>query len=381
MKRILFANLVAETSGSVKSLIDIIEKIDKDKFEVFIVITRHGDLEGKLKKLAIKFFYSRLGQILNTSQTPVNFDFRSMKMMIYFLIRLPYDVYYFTRIFRKYSIDIVYINVTSLLSVGIAAKICNVPVIWQIREVFPKNYIRYFQKFIINMCSTKIITSTKLLSKEFLQIKNETIYVGITEPAHINQNIISRTKLGIDKEATVFLIYGNLTKNQLKVKGIYDFIMASKYLLKKGYLAYFIIMGITNEEVEFEIKKILENYIENFSLLERTRDVYPVINLSDVIVAAHHEAESFGRTLIEAGIKEKVVISSNIKPVDEIIIDNYNGLLFEAKNYIDLSSRMEFLLMHKNLIVEYGHNNYKVVKEKFDLVKNVKLLEKVYESI
>jgi glycosyltransferase involved in cell wall biosynthesis len=86
------------------------------------------------------------------------------------------------------------------------------------------------------------------------------------------------------------------------------------------------------------------------------------LELSNVLILPSYR-EGFPRVLLEAGIFKKPCIVSNINGNNEIIKDNFNGLIFENKNSIELMKCMLQVYSNKDNI-EYLQNNA------FDYIKN-----------
>jgi glycosyltransferase involved in cell wall biosynthesis len=75
--------------------------------------------------------------------------------------------------------------------------------------------------------------------------------------------------------------------------------------------------------------------------------------------------EAMGRVLVEAMASKKPIISSNVGGTSSIIIDGYNGLLFEKENVDELAGKITRILSDKKLSEALAENGYKYVQEKF----------------
>jgi glycosyltransferase involved in cell wall biosynthesis len=64
--------------------------------------------------------------------------------------------------------------------------------------------------------------------------------------------------------------------------------------------------------------------------------------------------ESFGLSIIESFAMGKPVIGSNLGPIPEIIEEGINGLLFEPGDIEDLTSKIQYLLDHRDLAGKMG---------------------------
>ena len=84
-------------------------------------------------------------------------------------------------------------------------------------------------------------------------------------------------------------------------------------------------------------------------------------NCSIYVLASRTEA--MGRTLIEAMASKKPIIASRVDGVPSIIKHNYNGLLFEKENVMELSQKIELLITDKKFANKLASNGFKYFKE------------------
>ena len=97
-----------------------------------------------------------------------------------------------------------------------------------------------------------------------------------------------------------------------------------------------------------------------------------------LVVPSLHE--SFGMSVIEAQSLGALVIASRIGGLREIIIDKINGLLFEPKNYLDLTKIIELVHRDKKLLKDITNSAKKSVKE-YDIENYLFNLNNLYQSI
>jgi len=73
--------------------------------------------------------------------------------------------------------------------------------------------------------------------------------------------------------------------------------------------------------------------------------------------------DSSPRVLREAMASRKPIIASNIDGVPDLIIDGYNGLLFEKENVADLAAKIKFVLSNPDIADRLAGNGLKYVRE------------------
>lgn len=110
-------------------------------------------------------------------------------------------------------------------------------------------------------------------------------------------------------------------------------------------------------------------------------DVPNFITLSDAIVVPHCVPEPFGRVLIEAGALKKPIISTNIPPTPEIVIDGKTGLLVEPNSPKTLAKAMEYIINNPIEARKMGENGYRNVVNNFHSDVTHSKITKLYEKI
>ena len=90
--------------------------------------------------------------------------------------------------------------------------------------------------------------------------------------------------------------------------------------------------------------------------------------------------DNLPNTALESFIHNKPVIASNIGSLPELVIDNYNGLLFEPGNVTELIDKIKQLDDDK-LVEEMGKNSKKQLEEKFSKDKHYESLMNIFDKV
>tara|TARA_B100000575_G_C22963530_1_gene556532 strand:+ start:15 stop:686 length:672 start_codon:yes stop_codon:yes gene_type:complete len=147
-----------------------------------------------------------------------------------------------------------------------------------------------------------------------------------------NIEIISKSRTKIDlnffKKYPLLISVGRLDKNKNHI-----FLIEAIQKCKKDLNYNFLILG------SGPLKKFLLNKINQYGLSSRIKIIdyqknpYPFIKKADVFVLSSIN-EGYPNVLIEAGILNKLIISSNCKSgPGEIINKNQRGYLFNLNSY------------------------------------------------
>ena len=92
--------------------------------------------------------------------------------------------------------------------------------------------------------------------------------------------------------------------------------------------------------------------------------------ISDFVVSASIEPETFGRISVEAQSMQKPIIASNVGGSKETIINDKTGFLFEVDNSDDLSKKIiEVMNLEENTLKQMGIEGRKNAIKKFNVEK------------
>lgn len=152
-------------------------------------------------------------------------------------------------------------------------------------------------------------------------------------------------------------------------------ILKSKGINKKLYIVG---DGPSKEEIENMIKEY--DLIEEVKLLGRFKNPYVWLNNADFFIHSS-KYEGFGLVLIEAAILDKLIISSNC-PVGptEILENGKSGILFNVGDSQELAEKIEKVLNDKNLRNRYILS-MKERREDFKKENVLKEYEKLIDEI
>ncbi len=188
----------------------------------------------------------------------------------------------------------------------------------------------------------------------------------------VDINYFKNCKKNINSKK-IFLLIARL----LKDKGIYEYIKAIKIIKKKYHNAEFLLAGSfdngnpTSIQKE-EIKKWEKNNLVKY--LGQTDDIREFFKLCDIVVLPSYR-EGLSRVLIEATSSSKPIVATDVPGCNDIVIDDVNGYLCQAKDISSLAQAMEkMILISDTEFRTLSNNSFKIAKEKF----NREIVNKIY---
>ena len=176
----------------------------------------------------------------------------------------------------------------------------------------------------------------------------------------------------IEKDKKILLLPGRLTL----WKGQEVFIEAINLVnIELGYEAFYGVILGSDQGRDLYKKKLIrlaEKYrmTKQVRFIDHCKDMALAYKISDIIVSASLEPESFGRVSVEAQAMEKPIIASNIGGSNETIIDDKTGFLFEAGNAKSLSQKiLKVLILDETMLKSIGAEARKNIIQKFNVEK------------
>jgi glycosyltransferase involved in cell wall biosynthesis len=211
-------------------------------------------------------------------------------------------------------------------------------------EMYLHHFIRSYDKIDVFITPSKFMKS-KMVENSFAADKIKVL------PNFINPDDYQPS----NENADYFLYMGRLSPE----KGLMTLLKAMKWVQK----SILMIAGTGPEEMT--IKQFLTNHkINNVRLLgyQPLEKLKGVISNAKFVVVPSVCYENCPMAVLEAFASGKPVIASSIGGLPELIKDGENGLLFEAKNVMELAEKINFLLSSPDLLNDMGRQARKDIE-------------------
>lgn len=166
-------------------------------------------------------------------------------------------------------------------------------------------------------------------------------------------------------EKFTFLLISRLITD----KGVLEYIEAIQKLKSEGVNAKFQILGAIDEQHKRGIKsELIRKWIETETVeyLGTTDDVRTFIEKADCIVLPSYR-EGTPRTLLEAASSSKPIIATDVPGCNNVVVNNYNGMLCKIKDATDLADKMKSMSeLKEEKLREFGRNGRLKMEAEFD---------------
>jgi glycosyltransferase involved in cell wall biosynthesis len=165
-------------------------------------------------------------------------------------------------------------------------------------------------------------------------------------------------------------------KNQLEV------LKSVQILINKGvagFKVYFV--GVANslyytELISFVNAHNLQSFVEFVGHQNNIDDILQNMDLG----LATSVGEAFGRSTIECMLHGIPVVASNSGANLELVVDNFNGSIYQLNNPNDLADKIEMFIKDSNYLRKMGSNAHKYAKEHFSAELNAANVYKIFLS-
>lgn len=292
---------------------------------------------------------------------------------------------------QKYRIDLVHTQLEMGDTLGnIATKLLRLPSVSTIhtmpsQDMSLKSKIhQQVEWFALHHFCDRIISVSEEARQHHLRISNETpakvttLYNGIElspyrqlDPEHERQAV--RREFEIPANARLLTTVAVLREP----KGIQFMIRAMPQILALFPDTYYLIVG-NGAYYDTLLGEVEENGISKHVIFAgMRRDIPSLLFASDVFVLPTL-TEALPTVLAEAMAARLPIVASAVGGVPEMIENEKNGYLVTAGNVHELVETCNSLLVNVEKRRTMGENGWQVVNQKFNIVEQVRKLEKLY---
>lgn len=382
MNNIVFLHSSSELYGSDRSLLNLVKNLDKDKFNITVILPEDGPLVDKINS------FDNVEVIINELAVLRRKNLSLSGMSKYF-IELMRSIKFINNLIKEKSIDIVYTNTSVIFVGGISAKICKVKSVWHIREIIKSKYERFLVSKIVNIFSDYIIANSKATAEAISKNKDKVKVVYNAIDIEKNSGLEDIDE--VYKEVAATIVKSN---NKIKIgmagrinrwKGQKLFVDMAKLVSEENDNVEFLIAGDVYKGEDY-ILDDLKGYILESGVKDKIGLLGQVDNMSnfykklDIFVLPSIQPEPFGLVVIEAMNNKLPVVATNHGGPVEIIDNNIDGFLVDYKDAREMAQVVNKLIKDKELRNYIATNAEKKVKEKFNVSRYVDEISYILEE-
>lgn len=394
--RILFIHHGVGVGGAFINLLNIVSNIDKNRYDTHVIFIR--DKLGRdifvEKGISATFLENSFYQKFYMHYSHFETSFVSWyQPYIYLRVLLSWllNAFYFApNVLKKYKYDLVYLNSSVLSDWAFSAKKKKKKVILHLQETFTKGYFgirRSIVRKIIKKNSNYIISICEYNAKALGLASNYSVIYNYADDRYFNSN-----KPNYSFNTPIRCLYvGGFSY----IKGFITMVNSIKYLNSKceiifaGHYPKDRVDNGLKRKIKYwfspyrqmkEALEILNAANDKVKIIGLQKDIFKTFNQIDILISPYSKSH-FSRPIVEAFAMRKLVVTSDINGIDEIVKDGINGFIFEKNNPESLSIVIDKVLslteFKKSRILE---NAYEDAKEKYSS-KNIFKIEQIINKI
>ena len=371
--------LLADLSGSKRSMIEILKQLNGNEYSRFVISNGKGDLIRKLNSLGItSLSVPRLVRQIRPVQD----------------IQAFINIYLFC---KKYQFDVVHTHSSKTGFLGrIAARFAGVKVIihhvrgYSFHE-FSSFYDRFFyqllEKFAGLFCDKVIFVNKEELicsvRKSIIPINKCTTILNGIDFQEFDILLKERWRkekridLKLPEEGNVVIFCGRLCVQKDPVT-LYRTILS--YFERGERDTFFLILGDGEYFVELQNIFKLHSLLDNVYLLGWQRQIAKYLAASDVFFLPSLW-EGMPRTILEAMSMGIPVVCSNIKGNREAVDDGVTGYLSPPRSHKIFAEKIYELIHNDKKRSQFGKNSYEKAKKYYDSKTNSRKIINMYSSL
>lgn len=385
--KLFYISRTSKFTGAENILLDIVNNINKKKFDPLVVIPdTKGFFYKKLKDSKINVMVVKM-PFLRVTYNPF--------LLLWFLINILIVNFRFYFIFKKNKADIIVCHtIQETAYVFLAVKVLRKKLIICFKNILDKKWKKVIRARFCQLFVDKIIAVSGKAAEDFILYSSKPKrYESLTSVVHDSidyykymENFEQKdvfSKYFIKKEDDfIILNIGNIT--ELKGQLLLLEAVSSNRLIGLNLKVIFI--GDIYHISDLEYKNKLLNFIERNKLQGKAflvgyqKDVKSFLNLSDILVHCPVIDDALPRVVLEGFIFNNIVIATKVGGIPEMVIDNYNGFLCEVDKE-NLAEKILYVYNNRKNLEYIKRNAIKTIKEDFSLKNQIKELENIYIKV
>lgn len=383
MKNILFLHAGAEMYGADKVMLDLIKRLDKNKYHSLVILPTNGVLVEALRKENIEVIVMPY-PIMRRKY----FNLKGLAQYAFGMVKYTNEI---IKVARKYHIDLIHTNTAATLEGSFVSQKLHIPQLWSIHEIIVSPKIMYtVTSKLIAKYSSITITDSKAVkdhldaSGYFKEGAVKVIYNGVDSNRFKPDNDCSYLyeEWNIPKNAKIIGMMGRVNS----WKGQKDFLKAANIIMAKFPNVYTVFIGAAFEGEEWREKE-LADAIDQSPYKKRIinkgyrTDSEGIYKLYDIFVLPSTNPDPLPTVVLEAMATGKPIVGYKHGGVCEMVKNGYNGSLAEVRNPQDLAAKIEILLEDDNKQKEMGENSRKRLLEHFSIEAYVQNYSAEYDRL
>lgn len=380
VKRILFLHAGAELYGADRILINLVSDLNKEKYFPIVVLPTDGPLVDELRKRHVETHI--------ISYPILRRKYFNVRGMFSYIKNYKSGSKKIIELVKNNNIDVIHVNTLAVLEGIYLKKTLHAKLVWHVHEIITHPKIAYYlTAMLTGKFADEIVTVSENVKQHLVasrmvpKSKVTVIYNGIDtdkfKPHNISKGLYS--EFSVESNDVVIGMIGriNAWKGQMALLNAMIPLM-----LKNKNLKLIFVGGVFKGEEHFrsDLKAAIKNsnVSKQISLKEFRTDMIDVYQLIDVFCLPSTNPDPLPTVVLEAMSSGKPIVGFEHGGIQEMVVQNKNGILVEPNNINSLTRAIEKLVENEPLRIEMGEQSRNRAIYDFSPKKFIEKFEKIY---
>jgi glycosyltransferase involved in cell wall biosynthesis len=346
-RTILFLHPSAELYGADRTLLQLVQGLDGERWRAVVLLPRRGQLARELEAAGALVEIGELGIGARASLSP-----RGLLQLAW---RVPLGALQVLRTVRRHRPSLIHTNTMVVLGGALGARLSGVPHLWHVHEILAGSprLARVYAR-LLSLLAQRVISNSQATRRSFdrwyapLAPKHEVILNGVEEtpraPGHAREEL--RSALGMAPDQPLVSLVGRVNS----WKGQQVLVRAAGRLRARFPEARYVLAGGAPQG-QPHYERELDALISRLELSEVVlrlpfqADVASLYAASDVCCVPSTRPEPFGLVAAEAMSAARPVVASDQGGLSEIVVSGVTGILVRPGDAPSLAEALEQLFL------------------------------------
>ena len=362
--RVLFVNSWSSChGGSSTSLLDIVGRLDRSRYEPLVLCPEEGPLPDRLREAKIPVVIHSLSKMTRGQ-----------------LLKFGWEVPWYSRFLRREKIALIHGNTGCWRrSIVMAARMRGIPYLQHVRNPVNDFATDFAFKYAARIITNSHQVGESLRADENYAAKTTTIYNAVDLAQYSDTD--NRRDEFTSEQGPFIGTVGQLVPR----KGITTAIEAMRAIVERYPNAVLMIVGCSppgdDEYEQICLAKTKELGLEaNVKFMGYRRDIPALMRTMDLFVLCTR-SEPFGKVIVEAMAASCPTVATAVGGIPEIISDDSLGTLIEPDNAEATTNALLAYLDDSELAKRVGNASREHAWNKFGLDAMVRQIESLYDEV
>jgi len=387
-RKILFVHSSDDLYGADLILLDLVRRLDKQKFEPIVALPTDvpgdGSLTRSLRKEGIRTLGLNMGILRRR--------FYSLAGVPLFVSRLLYSGWQLVRLIQRESISLVHSHTSAVLPGALAARVTGRPHVWQSLEIIVKPRLVWKATAWLMPRLSERVVSASLTTLEHLCLgdplnreKGAVFHYGLDSDrigAGQGTGGEVRKKWGVAPDQAVVGMVARLSE----WKGQDHFLNVAARVAKTHPQARFVVVGGTFDPSD-RLPEELKRMAAELGIADRVRfdgfrsDIPAVLDALDIFVMPSTLPDPFPTAVLEAMAAGKPVVANAHGGSLEMVVDGVTGFLVPPEQPDAMAAAVRRLLDDPSERLRLGESAQARLLSHFTVDRYVRNWTELYSSV